>query len=73
MKELTNKEIRDAEDAVDKFNENDLLGKNTKIMEDWETYQKRLSDTLRVQFTIDEEGNKEIVEIFHKTNHNSHR
>jgi len=69
MKEPTNKEIRDAQDAVDNFNQQDLLWRNTKILSDGETFQKRLSDTLRVQFTVDESGSKEILDIFHKENH----
>lgn len=69
MKQPTNKELRDAQDAVDNFNQWDLLGHNTKLLQDGETYQKRLSDTLRVQFTINEDGVKEIVDVFHKENH----
>lgn len=69
MKQLTNKELRDAQNAVDNFNQWDLLGHNTKLLSDGETYQKRLSDTLRVQFTINEDGVKEIVDVFHKMNH----
>lgn len=69
MKQPTSKELRDAQDAVDNFNQWDLLGKNTKILSDGETYQKRLSDTLRVQFKVYEDGAKEIVDVFHKMNH----
>ena len=69
MKNVTNKELRDAQDAVDNFNQWDLLGHNTKILSDGETYQKRLSDTLRVQFKVYEDGEKEIVDVFHKLNH----
>ena len=69
MKQPTNKELRDAQDAVDNFNQWDLLGHNTKILSDSETYQKRLSGSLRVQFKVCDDGEKEIVDVFHKLNH----
>jgi len=70
---LTNKEKSIAQDAVDKFNQWSLLGKNTKIMEDWKTYQIRIGDCLRVQFKLQEDWEKEIVDIFKKKWHESHR
>lgn len=73
MKKLTNKELRDAEEAVENFSLWDKLGHNTKLLENWEIYQKRLSDTLRVQFVVNEDWSKEIIDVFHKDNHKSHR
>lgn len=70
---LTNKEKSLAQDAVDNFNQWSLLGKNTKIMEDWKTYQIRIGDCLRVQFKLQEDWEKEIVDIFKKKWHESHR
>ena len=72
MKKVTDTDRRNAEQRVEQFTEWSALGHNTKYMEDWKTIQMRIGDTLRVQFTV-EEGEKEITDIFHKTNHTSHR
>jgi len=62
-----------AKEAVDRFREWDAMGKNTKYMEGSKTIQIRLGDALRVQFTINENGEKEITDVFKKWNHQSHR
>lgn len=41
-----------AQNAVDRFSLGDKLGKNTKLLEDGETYQIRIGDALRVQFKV---------------------
>lgn len=68
-----NKETKLAQEAVDRFSAGDKLGKNTKLLEDGETYQIRIGDALRVQFRVQDDGEKEILEIFNKPNHYSHR
>lgn len=73
MKQVTKHEEKLAQEAVDRFHEWDALGKNTKYLEDGKTIQIRIWDALRVQFTIDDNGSKEIVDVFKKPNHTSHR
>lgn len=72
-RDLSSKEKKLAENAVDRFNEWDGLGKNTKYLDDWKTLQIRIGDALRVQFKVTDDGEKEIVDIFKKDNHKSHR
>ena len=73
MNKPTKHQIKIANEAVDRFNVNDNLWHNTKLMEDNKTYQIRIWDALRVQFQIQEDWEKEIKDIFLKTNHKSHR
>lgn len=66
---ISNNDRRLAEDAVSKFSPWDKLWKNVKLTEDGSTYQIRIWATLRVWFT----ATKEILAVFHKWNHKSHR
>ena len=68
-KNISNHDKKLALEAVNRFSLWDKLGKNTKYLEDWKTLQIRIGDVLRVQFTED----KEIVDVFYKKWHESHR
>lgn len=70
---ISNQDRKKAEDAVDSFQKWNLLWKNTKYLEDGETLQIRIGDALRVQFKVQEDGEKEIVDCFYKDWHKSHR
>jgi len=70
---ISNQDRKKAEEAVDSFQKWNLLGKNTKYLEDGETLQIRIGDTLRVQFIFQENWEKEIVDCFYKEWHKSHR
>ncbi len=69
MKKPSHHEMRQAEKFVQDFRTGDFLGHNTKLLEDGQTYQARLGNKLRVQFT----AAKEIIAIFRKPNHQTHR
>ena len=72
-RDLTPHDTRLAQEAVERFNSWNLLGKNTKLTETEWVYQIRIWDTLRVQFKVQEDGEKEIIDVFRKWNHDTHR
>lgn len=68
MEKPSKHEEKRAREYVKNWNNNNLLGKNTKLTEEW-YIQARLWDKLRVVFT----STKEVIRIFRKENHKSHR
>lgn len=68
MEKPSNNDIRKAKKFVKWRNNWNKLWKNTKLTE-YGNIQARLGATLRVVFT----KSKEIVDIFNKGNHKSHR
>lgn len=59
--------------AFDSFQPGDMLWHNTKLLEDGETIQIRVRDDLRVCLKVNEDWEKELVAMFKKENHKSHR